>query len=125
MLPPFAPSDVRRRVLAILRSRVREGGLSHKKAADLACCSQPQLSNIVIGNRQLGESQAESLMQEMQLTASDLYTSEERDDLRHWLNGETPAATPKRPPASRGLLITMERQPRAMRRARREEDDAA
>ena len=91
---------LRAAVLQHVRRLINTHQLTQERAAELAGCSQPHLCNALAGHKRLADCHVDELIEALQLTGADLFTSEEREALHAWLDGyrvEEPARSRPRP----------------------------
>jgi DNA-binding XRE family transcriptional regulator len=65
------------RLLAFVNGRIRNGELSERTLARLIGVSQPQLHNVLKGERKLHTTLADALLRHFQISLLDLFTNEE------------------------------------------------
>lgn len=80
----ISPGDLHARILEATRGRIRERSMTVNRLAALVRCTQPHISNVLNGRRQLTPLLADQLVTVLQLDPAELYGQEQ---LTRWAEG--------------------------------------
>jgi transcriptional regulator with XRE-family HTH domain len=70
------PSDLQRRILAVTRARIQAGVVTQRRLAVLTHCSQPQISNVLLGRRRPAPEMLDALVSSLGISPAELYGPE-------------------------------------------------
>jgi hypothetical protein len=94
-------TEVRSSLVAVLRSRVRNGELTERGLAKLVGVSQPHIHNVLKGARALSPELSDQILQHLRLSLLDLI---ERDYIKAYLNFDGPGGGYVYVPVLRGNI---------------------